>query len=265
MGSIPLFNIHNIMFLIIFSTLIIYAQSKTFDLSLNNTWRCGVFVSEPGEKFSDPLVKYFVIQNFGLTTCPPSFKETYKKGTFSKKCAEMGQSWEKLWSGGLRKESGEKYGDEVCSILESELDMTDVPNDVFPEGIQFGYYYNYCENEDWKDTGKRSEVSVCCEGGKYKSCEEIFEEEYADEYSESENSIDGSNGAGSSGGGSDAIAATMAKSERINDLKSKLESGEPLSDEEVEELRQYIAGLRATAEFLLQSAAELEELLEQSV
>ena len=70
---------------------------------------------------------------------------------------------------------------------------------------------------------------------------------------------------GSSGGGSDAIAATMAKSERINDLKSKLESGEPLSDEEVEELRQYIAGLRATAEFLLQSAAELEELLEQSV
>ena len=36
----------------------------------------------------------------------------------------------------------------------------------------------------------------CIQGGKYKSCEEIFEEEYADEYSESENSIDGSNGAG---------------------------------------------------------------------
>ena len=51
----------------------------------------------------------------------------------------------------------------MCSILESELDMTDVPNDVFPEGIQFGYYYNYCENEDWNDTGVRSEVSVCCQ------------------------------------------------------------------------------------------------------
>ena len=75
----------------------------------------------------------------------------------------QGQSWEKLWSGGVRKETGEKYGDEVCSILESELDMTDVPNDVFPEGIQFGYYYNYCENEDWNDTGVRSEVSVCCQ------------------------------------------------------------------------------------------------------
>ena len=33
-------------------------------------------------------------------------------------------------------------------------------------------------------------------GGKYKSCEEIFEEEYADEYSDSENAISGSNGAG---------------------------------------------------------------------
>ena len=33
-------------------------------------------------------------------------------------------------------------------------------------------------------------------GGKYKSCEEIFEEEYADEYSDSENDISGSSGAG---------------------------------------------------------------------
>ena len=57
----------------------------------------------------------------------------------------------------------------------------------------------------------------------------------------------------------------MAQSERVNDLKSKLESGEPLSEEEIEELRQYIEGLRTTAEFLLQSAAELEELLDQSV
>ena len=48
----------------------------------------------------------------------------------------------------------------------------------------------------------------------------------------------------------------MAQSEKVNGLKSKLENGEPLSEEEIEELRTYIAGLRATAEFLLQSAAE---------
>ena len=68
---------------------------------------------------------------------------------------------------------------------------------------------------------------------------------------------------GSNGGGSDAVTASMAQSEKVNGLKSKLENGEPLSDEEIEELRKYIAGLRATAEFLLQSAAELEQLLDQ--
>ncbi len=57
--------------------------------SLNNTWRCGVFVSEPGVKFEPPLVKYFVLQNYGLTTCPAKFKDKYKKGTFAKSCTKM--------------------------------------------------------------------------------------------------------------------------------------------------------------------------------
>ena len=28
------------------------------------------------------------------------------------------------------------YGDEVCDILTKDLEMPDVPNDVFPEGVQ---------------------------------------------------------------------------------------------------------------------------------
>ena len=31
-----------------------------------------------------------------------------------------------MWNGNDRKESGEKYGDEVCNILASELEMTEV-------------------------------------------------------------------------------------------------------------------------------------------
>ena len=62
---------------------------KFFFFSLNNTYRCGVFVSEPGAKFEPPLVKYFVHQNYGITSCPAKFRDRYKKGTFSKKCAEM--------------------------------------------------------------------------------------------------------------------------------------------------------------------------------
>ena len=37
-----------------------------------------------------------------------------------------GKSWDALWNGDDRKESGEKYGDEVCNILASELEMTEV-------------------------------------------------------------------------------------------------------------------------------------------
>ena len=32
------------------------------------------------------------------------------------------------------------YGDEVCDILTNELEMPDVPNEVFPEGVQVRNY-----------------------------------------------------------------------------------------------------------------------------
>merc|ERR1711936_600028 len=51
-----------------------------------------------------------------------------------------------------------------------------VPNDVFPEGVNFGYYYNYCQDEEWKDTRLRSQARVCCQEGKYRDCQEIFQE-----------------------------------------------------------------------------------------
>ena len=76
----------------------------------------------------------------------------------------MGAGWESVYTPAKYKESGEeRYGDEVCRLLGEELEMTDVPNDVFPDGVQFGYFYNYCEKEDWNDSGARSEISVCCQ------------------------------------------------------------------------------------------------------
>ena len=47
----------------------------------------------------------------------------------------------------------------------------------------------------------------------------------------------------------------------IENLKEKLKSGD-LSEEDVEELQQYIEGLRSTAEFLQQEANNLENKLE---
>ena len=86
----------------------------------------------------------------------------------------QGSEWEREWA-----DSGR--GDEVCEILNAELELTDTL-DVFPEGLSLGFYYNYCQEEEWKDTGARTEVRVCCQGGKYKDCQEILEElEYEDE------------------------------------------------------------------------------------
>ena len=74
--------------------------------------------------------------------------------------------------------------------------------------------------------------------GRYRSCEELtFEEEVDGTYPSAE------------------------QREKINSLAAKLESGEPLSEEEVAELRRHIEGLRATAEFLLKEAADLESKL----
>lgn len=47
----------------------------------------------------------------------------------------------------------------------------------------------------------------------------------------------------------------------IDNLKAKLERGENLTEDEVTQLREYIDSLRGTAEFLLQTAAELEAKL----
>ena len=81
----------------------------------------------------------------------------------------QGSEWESQWAGSGR-------GDEVCQILNTQLELTDTI-DVFPEGLSLGYFYNYCQEEEWKDTGARSEVKVCCQGGKYRDCQEILEQE----------------------------------------------------------------------------------------
>merc|ERR1719318_1803553 len=85
-------------------------DARNLDISLNSTWRCGVFIPIPDEKYQEPLAKYFVLQNQLPAKCPATFKDTYKFGAFSKNCGKMGQNWEKLWSPSRSKETGAKYG-----------------------------------------------------------------------------------------------------------------------------------------------------------
>jgi len=241
---------------------------RLFDQSLNSTWRCGVWIPLPDTKYEEPLAKYFVIQNQIPATCPARFKDTYKKGTFAKHCAKMGEKWESLWSPTDTQKNGPKYGDQVCEIMERQLDMPDIPNEEFPDGVMFGYYYNYCENEEWKDTGKRSEKLVCCLGGKYSSCELVFEARAAAEEAEARAAAEAA-----AKKAAEEAAARKLKEEaearealvaKLEGIKDKLRAGAPLTEEEYKEMQTYIAGLKSTAAFLLATAAELEALLEQN-
>ena len=57
----------------------------------------------------------------------------------------------------------------------------------------------------------------------------------------------------------------MMQNAQLNNLKNKLDDGELLSDEEIEEMKKYIEGLRATAAYLQQSANELENKLNEQL
>merc|ERR1711892_19905 len=217
-------------------------NAKTFDSSLNSTWRCGVFVPIPDEKYQEPLAKYFILQNQLPANCPANFKDNYKFGTFPKHCAKMGLSWEKLWSPSDNRETRGVYGDEVCDILTNELEMPDVPNEVFPEGVQFGFFYNYCENAEWKDTGKRTKKAVCCQGGKYKSCDEVFAEleEGAADDSSSGDAKNGKSGKGNGGkdrnsqNGGDVSFPGNEEAARLQNIEEKLKRGKKLSKSEIQ-------------------------------
>ena len=87
----------------------------------------------------------------------------------------------------------------------------------------------------WRTDGDN--IYNILQDGKYRSCEDELEDEVAGTYPSKE------------------------QREKINSLTAKLESGEPLGEEEVAELRKHIEGLRATAEFLLKEAADLESEL----
>ena len=119
--------------------------------------------------------------------------------------------------------------------------------------------------------------------GQYKSCEEIFAE-YENDDEETNGSSSGSGPGGSKSGKGSAkskrvFIILMARNkslsicvsgqsgssnsaeDAIDNLKAKLESGESLTEDEVTQMREYIDSLRGTAEFLLQTAAELEAKL----
>ena len=57
-----------------------------------------------------------------------------------------------------------------------ELGVENVPGDL-DEPLELGYYYSYCGINKWKDTGVRSQVTFCCQGGVSVDCQTLADQE----------------------------------------------------------------------------------------
>merc|ERR1712012_277004 len=152
------------------------------DQSTKENWRCGVFI--PGKKFREPLAKFFVLQTLPPAVCPPLGKPDTR--SMRKSCGQMGQAWEgsflqfdRLWTPFLAKVPGNKRPVDVCQIIQLELGIDDIPGEddkKYKDGMQLGFYYNFCGNSKWKDTGLRTKSKVCCQNGVSRNCTELLQE-----------------------------------------------------------------------------------------
>merc|ERR1712083_677398 len=256
------------------------------DLSTKENWRCGVFI--PGKKFREPLAKFFVLQTLPPATCPPEGKPDTR--SMRKTCGQMGQAWEgsylqfdRLWKPFLAKVPGNKRPLDVCSVIQSELGIDDIPREnerKYKDGMQLGFYYNFCGSSKWKDTGLRTKSKVCCQNGVSRNCTELLEEKReaktstiepggnptADDESEMFQKDKGESESTKSENHStnpSSQASTNIPEEgkhSTEDLLKILEEGN-LSEADVEALKSVLDGLKKKAEEVAEKIKQLEELL----
>ena len=152
-------------------TVIISPVVLSGSLGPESSWSCGVFVTN--EAMSPPQGQYYQLPS-QLTDCPAKFRDTWKRGKFAKKCGRLGKEWESNWVLGSNEWESSwtplvsilstgKYTSDVCSIVKSELGLDNVPGEEIEQPLQFGYFYTYCGEEEWKDTGVRSDAMICCQ------------------------------------------------------------------------------------------------------
>ena len=146
--------------------------SLSQDLTPETSWSCGVFLVN--DVMSPPEGQYYQLPP-QLTDCPAKFRDTWKRGKFAKKCGRLGQEWERNWvlssGGGWERSwtplvsilSTGRFTRDVCSIVKQELGLDTVPGEEVEQPLQFGYFYQYCGGDEWKDTGVRGDALICCQ------------------------------------------------------------------------------------------------------
>ena len=100
----------------------------------SESWSCGVFIA--GLPNEIPLAKFYEIPA-QKASCPAKFRDTWRKGKFSKKCGKMGrewenkwmqgENWEDLWSPFVKTLSRGEFERNVCTLAKEELGIENVP------------------------------------------------------------------------------------------------------------------------------------------
>ena len=175
-----------------------------------SSWVCGVFIL--GGRSRPPKAQYFELPA-QITDCPAKYSQWRKNGKFSKKCGRLAKEWEANW---LQKESTEetwtplvnilssgKFARDVCTVAKQELGVENVPGDL-DEPLELGYYYSYCGLNKWRDTGKRSDVTFCCQDGVSIDCDTRVANLEAEEAAAAAAEEAGASGPGSQSGGGSA-------------------------------------------------------------
>ncbi|TRY72302.1 hypothetical protein TCAL_03423 [Tigriopus californicus] len=128
-------------------------------LEETESFRCGVFFSGKN-KGDKPRMKIFIIPKRFETSCPAKNPKEYEKycgDLFNKVKSKI------TWRTPSKKRSGFNVGDDLCALVKKEAGIRKLPNKRFPRGLEVGFYYNYCSDITWYDTGNRIKTNLCCD------------------------------------------------------------------------------------------------------
>lgn len=256
------------------------ALARDPDQSTKQNYRCGIFI--PGKKFREPKAKFFVLQTLPAATCAPRGRPDTK--SMRKNCGQMGKNWEKsflqfdkLWKPFLAKVPGNKRPLDVCGVIQAELGIDNIPAEnekKFKDGMELGFYYNYCGGQKWKDTAVRTKSKVCCKEGVSRNCKELLAELQKEKDKAAANATSSTTEVLPS----DAVkfpkgvksglgsGPTTNKEEvvdpfgQIDNLLAALNKG-VLTKDEVAAVKEVLAGLKERAEAIAAKIKQLQEVL----
>merc|ERR1711982_233357 len=172
--------------------------------------------------------------------------------------------WELNWTPLVSILSTGKYTKDVCTIVKQELGVENIPSEDIPDPLRFGYFYTFCGKDEWKDTGVKSDVLICCQNGIAVDCDSIDTSAFTGDQDADSSDSDNNNGNGVNGSdgsatnyGRDVTSLSASPSDSDSGAGSSGYGGGGGSVGNAE-VQNKINQMRLVATLLLEKAKELE-------